>query len=322
MGAEVSGLSTGPEPVATIVTVLDHKVGEDESWDRLRATIRALSEQQFREPVEIMLVETEGKHKAIPPDIQGLVSDLRIIATKGTSSFDLKNAGVEAARSDFVVILDADCRPAPGWWRAVYEHHAAHPEAAVISGRTFYEGGTLLSRGFALIDRTYVDVGQPGRTRAISNNNAGFRRQVLLDHPFSNEVGPFGSEPHSARIKASGAELQFEPKMIAYHAFSGWDMVREERRHIGFSLTRYRQLHPEAPNGWMLEYPSLWKAYLVAASTVSDLRRSFRHAADYGVRWFQLPYVWLCSLRAHVLSLKGVRVALDGGWVGGWSSYR
>jgi hypothetical protein len=100
-------------------------------------------------------------------------------------------------------------------------------------------------------------------------------------------------------------------------------MVREERRHIGFSLTRYRQLHPEAAmNAWMVKYPWLWMAYLVAASTYSDMRRSLRHASDYGVKWFQVPLIWVCALRAHLMSLPGVRTALADGWVGGWNTYR
>lgn len=309
-------------PVASIVTVSDHKVGQAESWAALRETYRHLAAQDYQEPVEFLLVETEGRHADIPDDIKRLLQHLRIVTTSGTSSFDLKNAGAQAARSEFIVILDADCRPAPGWWRACYEHRQRHPEAAIISGRTFYEGDGVMSKLFAVIDRTYVDVGQAGRTQAISNNNAGFSRQILLDHPFFNEVGPFGSEPHAARIKASGAELRFEPGMVAYHAFGGWPMVREERRHTGFALTRYRQLHPEAANGWMVKYPYIWIPYLVLASTASDVRRSLRFGTQYGVKWFQFPYLWLCSLRAHLFEVPGIKLALSGGWIGQWKTYR
>lgn len=310
------------EPVATIVTVLDHKVGDAGSWNALRVTLRALAAQEWREPVEFLLVETEGKRDEVPADLVDILPGLRVVTTPGTSSFDLKNAGAAEARGDLVVVLDADCRPAEGWWRALYDHWRAHPDAAVISGRTLYEGGTLLSRIFALIDRSYVDVGGPGATGTISNNNGAFARRTLLEHPFDNEVGPFGSEPHSDRIKAAGGELRFEPGMVAYHAFEGWDMVREERRHIGFSLTRYRQLHPEARNAWMVRYPPLWMAYLVGASTWSDVKRSLRHARRYGLARAQVPLIWLCALRAHLMSLRGARLALSGGWVGGWSEYR
>lgn len=315
--------ASGAEPpAATIVTVSDHKAGSEAGWTALRATCRHLATQDYRERVEFLLVETGSAAGAIPADILELLPGLRVVTTDGSSSFDLKNAGAAAAKSAFVVILDADCRPGPGWWRALHDHRQAHPEAAVISGRTFYEGGGLMSRVFAVIDRTYVDAGGRGPTQAISNNNAGFSRQILLEHPFSNEVGPFGSEPHSDRIKASGAALRFEPDMLAYHAFTGWGMVREERRHIGFSLTRYRQLHPEAANGWMVRYPPLWMAYLVTASTASDVRRSVRLGKAYGIRWFQVPCLWACSAVTHLLEIPGIRIALGGGGIGGWKNYR
>ena len=308
--------------VASIVIVSDHKAGSAEGWAALRETCRHLAAQDFREPVEILLVENEAARAAIPADILGLIDGLRVVSTTGTSSFDLKNAGAEASRADFVVILDADCRPDPGWWSAIRAHHRAHPEAAVISGRTRYEGSGVLSRIFAVIDRTYVEARGTGRTGAISNNNAGFSRRTLLDHPFDNEVGPFGSEPHSARIVASGAILRFEPDMLAYHAFGGWPMVREERRHIGFSLTRYRQLHPEAPNGWMVKHPPLWAAYLVVASIASDVRRSLRFGRAHGLRWFEIPLVWPCSGVAHLMEIPGVRTALRGRTIGRWNTYR
>lgn len=309
-------------PVASIVTVSDHKVGEAESWDDLRETWRALAKQEFKEPVEFLLVETEGKHREIPDDILGLLPDVQVVRTEGTSSFDLKNAGAKAASAEFVVILDADCTPHPGWWRAVIEHHHRHPEAAVISGRTVYKGQGLLPRIFAVIDRTYVDSGEPGRTFAISNNNAGFSRQVLLDHPFGNEVGPFGSEPHGDRIKASGAVLHFEPGMVVSHGFGGWPMERMERRHIGFSMTRYRQLNPAAGHSWMVRHSWIWIPYTVLRSTAADVKRSIRLGGQYGLKWFQVPLVWLCAVRAHLMEIPGILLALKGGWIGQGGGYR
>lgn len=314
-------IPAGP-PVASIVTVSDHKVGQAEGWDDLRETWRALARQEFREPVEFLLVETEGRHREIPDDILGLLPGVRVVHTPGTTSFDLKNAGAEAATADFVVILDADCTPHPGWWRAVIEHRKRHPEAAVISGRTFYKGNGLLPRIFALIDRTYVDCGGSGRTSAISNNNAGFTRQILLDHPFGNEVGPFGSEPHGDRVKASGAELRFEPGMVVSHGFGGWSMEREERRHIGFSMTRYRQLNAAAGRSWMVRHVWLWIPFTVLMSTAADVKRSIRLGTQYGVKWFQVPLVWLCAVRAHLMEIPGILLALRGGWIGHGGGYR
>ena len=103
----------------------------------------------------------------------------------------------------------------------------------------------------ALIDRSYVDCGRPGRTRAISNNNGAFRRDILLRFPLQNELGPFGSKGHAEQIMEAGGELRFEPAGRA----SLWRLAdaADGRRQIGFAMTRYRQLNGNASHAWMFK---------------------------------------------------------------------
>jgi hypothetical protein len=147
--------------IASIVIVIDYKAGGREAWDNLRLTLQALTEQDYREPVGFLLVEADDG-KRVPDDLQQIVPGLRVVRSAGKTSYDFKNAGAQAAASDFVVLLDADCVPQPGW-RALIEHRRQHPEAAAISGPTLYRAAGLLPRILALIDRSYVDCGGPGR---------------------------------------------------------------------------------------------------------------------------------------------------------------
>ena len=211
MRSDASVSTSGSErPIASIVTVIDYKAGGNEAWDDLRLTLKGLARQDYREPVEFLLVEPIDSNR-VPDDLQRILPGLRIVRAAGRTSYDLKNRGAQAATADFVVFIDADCPPRPGWWRAIIEHHRRHPEAAAISGRTLYRARGLLPRIFALIDRSYVDCGGPGRTRAISNNNGAFRRDILLRFPLQNELGPFGSKGHAEQIMEAGGELRFEP---------------------------------------------------------------------------------------------------------------
>jgi cellulose synthase/poly-beta-1,6-N-acetylglucosamine synthase-like glycosyltransferase len=187
--------SAADRPVATIVTVSDYKAGDAESWDALRLTLQGLARQDYREPVEFLLVEAVASSQAIPSDLLEILPGLKVVRVEGRTSYDFKNAGARAASADFVVLLDADCAPHPNWWRSIIEHRRRHPQAAVISGRTKYKGQGLLPRVFALLDRSYVDCGGPGRTRAISNNNAGFAREILLKFPLQDRLRRDGHHP-------------------------------------------------------------------------------------------------------------------------------
>ncbi len=91
----------------------------------------------------------------------------------------------------------------------------ANPEASVISGKTVYAGRGLGERMLSLLSRSYVDAGQAGVTRFISNNNAAWRREVFLAHPFPAGLGPFAGRMQSESIRRAGGHLLFEPKILA-----------------------------------------------------------------------------------------------------------
>ena len=314
-------MASTDRPTASIVTVIDHKAGGGEAWDLLRLTLDGLARQDYREPVEFLLVEADDGRQ-VPDDLQQLLPGLRVVRAAATTSYDLKNAGAKAAAADFVVLLDADCVPRPGWWRALIEHRRQHPEAAAISGKTFYRAEGLLPRIFALLDRSYVDCGGPGRTCAISNNNGALRREVLLRFPLQNELGPFGSKAHADRIQAAGGELRFEPGMVVEHRYGGWPMQQAERFQIGFAMTRYRQLNPASSHAWMFRVGVLGLPVIVAMAVAGTWKRCLGHASDYGIRWYQLPAALAVAAAAHALEIPGILLALRGGRLETAGAYR
>ena len=303
-------------PIASIVVVIDYKAGGGEAWNDLRLTLQGLARQDYREPVEFLLVEPVGGER-IPDDLQTILPALRLVRVAATTSYDLKNEGAKAAAADLVVVIDADCPPDPGWWRALIEHYHRHPEAAAISGRTLYRARGLLPRIFALIDRGYVDCGVPGPTRAISNNNAALRRDVLLRFPLGNELGPFGSKGHAEQILAAGEELRFEPGMVVEHRYDGWAMQQMERYHIGFAMTRYRQLNGDAKHAWMFRLGVLGLPFILAMSVLGSWKRCLRQASWYGIRWFEVPAALAVSVLAHLLEIPGILLAFRGGQMAG-----
>jgi hypothetical protein len=308
-------------PIASIVIVIDYKAGGSEAWNNLRLTLKGLAQQDYREPVEHLLVEADDGHR-VPDDLQGILRGLRIVRSAGRTSYDFKNTGAKAAASDLVVLLDADCVPLPGWWRALIEHRRQYPEAAAISGKTFYRARGLLPRIFALIDRSYVDCGRRGRNHAISNNNVALRRDVLLRFPLQNDLGPFGSKAHAERIMAGGGELRFEPGMIVEHGYGGWPMVQTDRRQIGFAMTRYRQLNHNSDHAWMFRLGVPGVPLVVAMAIAGSWKRCLKHGSHYGIRWFEVPAVLAVAVAAHAMEVPGILLALRGGWINPVGAYR
>jgi len=302
------------KPDVSVVIVIDYKVGDGSSDSNLVATLKGLAAQDFSGAAEFLLIES--RHLQMPlEELRTYLPTIALVGTSGVTSYDLKNAGGEAARADLVVILDADCVPRSDWLSAAVRHHNQHKAAAAISGKTLYRNDSFLARVLALLDRSYVDCGQPGRTQAISNNNAAFRRETLLKFPLSNDIGTFGSKLHSQAMLDAGEELRFEPDMVVYHGYYGWKMARLDRRHIGYAMAKLRLSEDDATHAWMFRVGLAGLPIIYLMAVAGSLKRCLKRHEDYGVRWFDLPAVLVVTLIVHAFEVPGVVTALRDGEV-------
>ncbi len=124
-------------PAMTVVVISDYGGGPADDWTYLRATLRAIAEQDFDEPVEVVLVDASPAGQPMPADLPALVPALRIL-TGDASICELLNQAARAAASDWIGLVDGDCVPEPGWIRAAVEVSRVRPDAVAVSGRTRY----------------------------------------------------------------------------------------------------------------------------------------------------------------------------------------
>jgi hypothetical protein len=298
-------------PVVTVVTLLDFEVGTSRAWDDLRATLRGLARQDFTGPAEFIFLEDEKLRHEVPSDLTDILPQLQIAFTNRTLQYDMKSDAATLGTGDIVVLLDSDCVPVPGWLRALVETFQAHPEAGVVSGRTAYAGKTFLERACGVLGRAYVER-RTLRTQHISNNNAGFRREVLRKHPLPSEAGPFSSKLHADAIERDGWELLFDPRAAATHAFDGWEMERDIRQNMGYGFIKVRQINPELPFGRLvqLRYASI-PLYFVGR-IIESWWRSAQFYRSYGLQWYELPGVLGLAVGVHVMEIPGMITALRG----------
>ena len=189
----------------SVVIVSDYAAGQHGEWADLRTPLAALAAQDFQEAAEFILCETEELRDRLPTDLNGILPDLKIMFARGNSSYELKNAAVEAASADLIAMLDADCVPRPDWLRRLLDSLRKHPEAAAVSGQTTYGGKSLGVRINSLLSRAYSDPGSDGPTRAVSDNNAGYQRSVFLQHPLATRMGGFATHVQAQELQRHGA---------------------------------------------------------------------------------------------------------------------
>jgi hypothetical protein len=299
-------------PAATVVIVSDYRVGTAASWDELRSTLRGLAAQDFDEPVEHIYLENAAVLERIPTDLSAMLPRLRVVASKSELQYALKNEAASQGQSDIVVLLDADCVPTPAWLRHMVAAMRSEARPSVVSGRTLYEGHTLFERCCALLERAYVDRKRFGPTKHISNNNAAFRRPVLAGYPLPLNAGPFASRTHAERIRRGGGRLYSEPQAHVVHAFHGWTMQKDVRRHKGYSRIATRRLDPELPFSKLVRLGPLCVPLFLCGSLLQSLWWGIRFRRDYGIRWYEMPALAACAIVLHALELPGMTSAIRG----------
>jgi hypothetical protein len=294
------------QPVVSVILVVDYDVGRQEAWNELRATLKGLTRQDFQESMEVFLIEHEGFRQQLPADLLTILPTLNIVGSPEQSAFQLKNVGVQAAASDLIAMLDADCMPDTDWLRRLVTALRTHPDAAVISGKTLYKKTDLVARLFGLFDRAYLDPGGVGDTRFIANNNSGFRRSVLLQYPFPEEAGPFGQKVHTEVIRRAGHRLLFEPQATVRHAFAGWRLVMDIRRHLGHAAITSRRLEPRIAFSWMARLGFFSIPLFFTARLLRTWGICLRSSHAYQVRNYEVPIALCLAVLAHILEIPGM----------------
>ena len=294
------------QPEISVVIVSDYAGGGEKSWKDLRSTLTALAQQDGKVNAEWLLCENKASARSMPDDIRGMLPNLKLVLSDEGGSYELKNAGFRAATSNCVAMLDADCVPARDWLKNAVAAMKAMPKVAVISGRTVYPSAGLTERILSLLSRSYVDRGVPGPTRFISNNNSIWRRDVYLENLLPSGLGPFAGRMQSESIMRTGYQLWFDPSVRVIHDFEGWPMESDIRRNTGYGTIISRLQDPFMPQAWLTHMGVGSIPVFVGGKILDSWRDCVRCASAFGVKWFQIPLVLLCSVVVHLMEIPGM----------------
>lgn len=305
----------------SVIVVSDYAAGEEKSWEDLRCALRAWMDQEGIPAEEFILVESSRFKDQIPSDVLGMIPDMRVLYVNAESSYELKNQAVEAASSDWLAIVDADCIPRRSWLRVLRAAIAEHPDVAAVSARTLYPGRSRMERILGLLSRSYLDPGRAGRTRFISGNAAAFRRDSYRRHPLPAGLGAFASRIQSEAFLRDGARLWFEPELVVVHDFEGWPMEWDIRRNHGYSTVITRLRDARLPYARLIRVGALAIPLIVAGKTFDSVRACFRCYRQYNVRWYEVPLALVLTVVTHVAEIPGMLAAYRGEAIAG-TQYR
>ncbi len=193
--------------------------------------------------IEILLVDVTGD-TTIRHLLEQDFPQVRLIDASGSSYDAAKMLAARQARGRYVVYLDCDCVPAPGWF-----DHITGPlrsgEAVATGGMTRYPGG-FFAKLQTLMDFGFLFPACDRPLGCYASNNSAFLRELLLRVPEPEGPMRCSCYPHAQML----GRLGLAPRLAAKAS------VSHERPH--FLRERLRQGYDAVAACWM--DPQLWEA--------------------------------------------------------------
>jgi Glycosyl transferase family 2 len=178
--------------------------------------------------VELIFV---GAH-ALPAEL--CAGPVRSIAAPETGYYGWKNAGAAAARGEYLVFWDSDCRPAPGYLERVVEVFDNQPELAGIAGRSVYDGKSFFTRLNTVLSFGYLAKPMTTLERDVAvSHNVAIRRSMFPAAPFGPFRGRVGGDVFLTNWgRDTGRPLKLDPALLVFHEDPSWSLTALLERHL------------------------------------------------------------------------------------------
>ena len=257
---------------ALVVESYNHREGS--ALDRLRLALAAARRiASEREGVEVLVADSSGDPE-LPVLLEREFPELRRVDATGLDYDEAKMKAAREARATYVVYLDGDCVPEPGWLDAHVQALAGG--AAATGGFTRYDGG-FLGAVFSVLDFGFL---LPAADRVLgcyAFNNTGFRRDIILDVPLPD--GPMRCRcfAHAQKLLRRGTPVRMVPTARVRHERQPF--LRERIRQ-GSDAVAACWVDPELREVRWLRLGPLAAPLFYTRSVVYDWRRLLRGRRD------------------------------------------
>ena len=294
------------------IVVESYTYSEDRDLALLGRSLRTACEMQRHDPERREVVFADICPPGELSELLRNYPEVRQINVTGRSYDQMKLATAREVRGEYLLFLDGDCLPQPGWLEA---HCAAlmTGEAVATGGFTRYTGGhlaaicTLLDFGFMF----------PVKRRTIgcyASNNCGFLRAAYLEVPIEQSEMRSNAYAHTQALLRASKPVLLIPEARVRHACTPFF---SERFRQGFDLVAACRMNPALGESAFLPLGVFAAPLFYGQAVLRDLKRL---AAGY--RDLDLP-VWFVPVAALLLPVFrlvdfcGIVKALHGkGWHG------
>ncbi|HEY8722065.1 glycosyltransferase [Pengzhenrongella sp.] len=217
-------LPTSERPTVSIVVPVHGK------WSVTEQCLRSLAQHAGVTPFEVIVVDD-----ASPDDTRlrlGSVAGVRVVELDKNLGFvGAVNAGIEASRGTYVVLLNNDTQVTTGWLEALVET-GSQPDVGLVGSKLVYPDGRLQEAGGIIFDDAsgwnYGKFDDPEREQYTYQRDVDYcsgaaillRREVLaavgnLDEYFAPAY--YDDVDLAFAVREAGLRVVYEPRSVVVH---------------------------------------------------------------------------------------------------------
>ncbi|MFC3714964.1 glycosyltransferase [Luteimonas soli] len=271
-----AALPTSDAPLASIVIPVYGQL------EHTLCCLRALAGHPPLAPFEVIVVDDGSADDSA--DVLPAIDGLRYHRRAENGGFIAAcNDGAAMARGDYLVFLNNDTVPQPGWLDALLQTFAEHPGAGLVGAQLLYPDGRLQEAGGVVFDDG--SGWNYGRNQSSADPRYGYLREVdyasgaaiAIPRTLFGQVGGFDARYAPAyyedtdlafAVRAAGKRVLYQPAARVVHdegATAGTDLAAgakayQARNRERFAAHRATELRGQLPAGTLPSPATLHRA--------------------------------------------------------------
>lgn len=293
-----------------LVIVSEFETGP-KTWQDEDACLRASMADTVAVPAQIIVAASAQDADTPHPDWSDLGVPIEVVFVDSEKSGEIKNGATAHVQQDLVAVVEADCVAEPGWLDGLYQTWLKDPSVDAVSALTTYAPTSSLRRVASLFDRGYLyDLRADGTAEHISNNGALYTKSLLERFPYDGDASPYVSaERRLQAMHQAGVRIALASDALQYHAFDGWNYIRDLYKNKGLQYGILHQNAHDGPVGWTQRVRRNLR--ILEVGLRQDRRRRRRLFGQF-CKPHDWPLAMIYPLIARLTEIRGASLAVRG----------